>query len=286
MLAVTPDSFRFVQSLMLRRAGLTVWAEKRYWVERQLTRLSGELGLASPDDVIGRVRGGSQALETQLIEELLPTDTHFFRDRRPFEQLDTVLVPGLMAARSSARQLRIWCCAAGTGQEAYSVAMVMARHAEALAGWAIDILATDISPSAVARAAAGRFDHFEIQRGLPIRELLAHFTREGEDWMASPSLRRAIRFEVVNLAHETVAGSFDVILCRNLLMHMDVHVKRALLDRAASALAPDGALLLGATESVIGLTTRLAPDPANPGLYRRPADRKPVSGLQRLAAIA
>lgn len=283
---MTPDAFRFVQSLMLRRAGLTIWSEKRYWVERQLTDLAAEIGMASPEDVVGRVRGGAQALETQLIEALLPADTHFFRDRHPFEQLDTVLVPGLMAARSAARKLRIWCCAVGTGQEAYSVAMVLARHAEALAGWDVDILATDISPSAVAHASAGRFDHFEVQRGLPIRELLDHFTRDGENWTAAPSLRRAIRFDVVNLAHETVAGSFDVILCRNLLMHMDVHVKRALLDRVANALAPDGALMLGATESVIGLTTRLTPDPANPGLYRRPPDRMPVSGLQRLAAIA
>ncbi len=271
---------------MLRRAGLTLWSEKRYLVERRLEALAAEMGLAGAEDVIARVRGGAQALEVRLIDALLPADTHFFRDRRPFEQLDTVLIPSLMAERSHLRKLRIWCAATGKGQEAYSVAMVLARHAEALAGWSVDILATDISASAIAQATTGRYDHFEVQRGLPIRELLAHFTRDGEDWTISAHLRRAIRFEVVNLAHETVAGAFDVILCRNLLMHLDTHVKQALLDRVANALAPDGALLLGATESVIGLTGRLQPDPAQPGVYRRSRERQLATGLQRLAAIA
>lgn len=281
---MTSGDFRFIQSFMLRKTGMTIWSEKRYLVEKRLSDLAADMGLGSEEEVITRVRDGTQGIEMRVIEALLPTDTLFFRDLRPFDQLDTVLVPAMITARSSSRRLRVWCCATGTGQEAYSVAMVLARHADALAGWSIDLLGTDLSPAAIARAKAGRYDHFEVQRGLPVRELIQHFTREGEDWTISPAMRRAVRFDTVNLAHETVAGPFDIVLCRNLLLHLDTHVKRALLDRIANVMAQDAALMLGATESVIGLSSRLLPDPANPGLYRR--SREPVTGLQRLAAIA
>lgn len=281
---MTSGDFRFIQSFMLRRTGITLWPEKCFLVEERLAELAADMALGSVEEVVTRVRDGTQGTEMRVIEALLETDTHFFRDVRPFAQLDTLLVPAMIAARQASRRLRVWCCAVGTGQEAYSVAIVLARHAEALAGWSVDVLGTDLSPTAIARAKAGRYDHFEVQRGLPVRELLQHFTQEGEDWTISPAMRRTVRFDTVNLAHETVAGPFDIVLCRNLLLHLDTQVKRALLDRIADAMAQDGALMLGATETVIGLSTSLLPDPANPGLYRR--TREPVTALECLAAIA
>lgn len=283
---MTPADLKFIQSLLLRRAGNIVWSEKRYLVERRLDELAHETGLRDADAVIARVRTGDPDLEAHLVESMLTGETHFFRDRRPFEQFETVLLPALIADRARSKRLRVWCCAVSTGQEAYSLAMVLARHREALAGWSVDIVGSDLSRPAIERARAGRYDHFEVQRGLPIAELIAHFTRDGEDWVISDTLRRAVQFEVVNVAHEIAGGVFDVIFCRNLLLYLDTPVKRALLDRLAGVLAADGALVLGATESVIGLTSRLVPDPANPGLYRPVPARPPVLAPPPRTAVA
>ncbi len=267
---MTRDEFKFLQALMQRRAGIALWSEKQYLAELRLAALAPELGCHGSDELLARVRQGDRQLELEVVEALTTSETCFFRDIRPFEQFEAVMLPALMRSRAHARRLRIWCSAVSSGQEAYSIAMVLARRKADLPDWRIEIVGSDISRAMIARAAAGRYTHFEVQRGLPIRELVEHFRREDEDWSVSKALRDAVDFKVVNLVEDVLPpGPFDVVFCRNVLMYFDLPTKSTVLTRVARTLAVDGYLVLGAAESVVGLNSGLVPDPANRGLYIR-----------------
>lgn len=274
---MTQDDFKFLQGLMQRRAGIALWNEKLYLADLRLTALAAECGVADVAELFARVRRGDADLEERMVEALTTNETYFFRDIRPFEQLETVMLPALIAARARTRRLRIWCSAVSSGQEAYSVAMVLARRKHELAGWKVDIVGSDLSRAMIARAMAGRYSHFEVQRGLPMREMVAHFRRDDDGWHVSQDLRDAVDFKVVNLAEELPPlGVFDIVLCRNLLIYFDLPTKAAVLGRVARTLAPDGYVVLGAAESVVGLRSGLMPDPDNRGLYIR----QPAANLQ------
>jgi chemotaxis protein methyltransferase CheR len=274
---MTQQDFKFLQALMHRRAGIVLWSEKQYLAELRLAALAPEIGCQGADDVVARVRHGDRELELRVVEALTTSETSFFRDIRPFEQFESVMLPALTKARASVRRLRIWSSAVASGQEAYSLAMVLARRKSELAGWRIEIVGSDLSRAMIARAVAGRYTHFEVQRGLPVRELVEHFRREGDGWFVSQALRDAIDFRVVNLTEDLLPpGPFDVVFCRNVLMYFDMQTKSSVLTRVARTLAGDGYLVLGAAESVVGLNSGLAPDPANQGLYLR----EPSSSFQ------
>lgn len=270
---MTQDELRFLQALVQRRAGIVLWSEKQYLAELRLAALAPEAGCQGAEEVMARVRHGDRELELKVVEALTTNETFFFRDIRPFEQFENVMLPALTKARATARRLRIWCSAVASGQEAYSIAMIMARRKAELAGWRIEIVGSDLSRPMIARAIAGRYSHFEVQRGLPVRALVEHFRREDDDWHISEALRAAVDFKVVNLIEDMLPqGPFDVVFCRNVLMYFDMTTKSAVLTRVARTLAADGYLVLGAAESVVGLNSGLVPDPANRGLYiREPA---------------
>ncbi len=269
---MTQDEFKFLQALMQRRAGIALWSEKQYLAEIRLADLAPDIGCHDAADVVARVRRGDRELELRVVEALTTNETYFFRDIRPFELLDTVMLPALIRARSQTGRLRIWCSAVSSGQEAYSIAMVLARRRNELSGWRIEIVGTDLSRAMIARAMAGRYSHFEVQRGLPVRELVEHFRKEEDGWHISQALRDSVEFKVVNLAEDLPAlGQFDIVFCRNLLIYFDLPTKSTVLTRVAGTLAPDGFFVLGAAESVVGLRSGLVPDPANRGLYIREA---------------
>ena len=265
---MTQDEFKFLQALMQRRAGIVLWSEKQYLAELRLAALAPALGCQGAEEVVARARQGDRELELKVVEALTTSETSFFRDIRPFEQFEGVMLPALTKAREPVRRLRIWCSAVASGQEAYSLAMILARHRSELAGWCIEIVGSDLSRAMVARAVAGRYTHFEVQRGLPVRELVEHFRRDDDGWFVSQALRDAVDFRVVNLMEDLLPpGPFDVVFCRNVLIYFDQPTKSSVLTRVARTLAGDGYLVLGATESVVGLNSGLAPDPANRGLY-------------------
>jgi chemotaxis protein methyltransferase CheR len=197
---------------------------------------------------------------------LLNNETSFFRDTASFDQLDRDALESLRTDRASSRRLRIWSAACSTGQEVYSLAMMLRDAGPRWAGWTFDILATDASASTVARARKGRYSRFEIQRGLPVRTMLRWFREDGEDWVADPSLTRDIRFATHDI-REPAPGRFDMILCRNVLMYFAVPLRRQVLDHLADALEPGGVLMLGAGETVIGQTERFTSHPDMRGLY-------------------
>jgi chemotaxis protein methyltransferase CheR len=267
---MTEGEFAFLARFLRDRSGLDLAPGKRYLAESRLGPVYRSAGLATLGELVRRLRtGGDAALERAVVEAMATHETSFFRDKLPFEVLRTEILPGLIAARSGTRRLRIWSAAASTGQEAYSVAMLIRDLEPGLADWHVDILGTDLSRAAIARARAGFYSQLEVQRGLPILKLLQHFAQvEGEGWRIAEPLREAVDFRVCNLLDGTRRfGTFDLILCRNLLIYLAADAKAKLLSKLARALAPDGAICLGTAESVMGMESGLVPHPTARGFF-------------------
>jgi chemotaxis protein methyltransferase CheR len=195
-------------------------------------------------------------------------ETFFFRDKIPFDHLRETVLPELMRARANRRSLRIWCAASSTGQEPYSIAMCLKEFA-ALAGWRVEIVATDLSQAVLEKSRAGIFSQFEVQRGLPIQMLVKHFTQIGELWQLNADIRAMVAHRQLNLLQDfSHLGTFDVIFCRNVLIYFDQDTKVGIFDRLARMIEPDGVLALGAAESVVGISDAFKPYPERRGLYR------------------
>jgi chemotaxis protein methyltransferase CheR len=281
---MTTSEFEFLRLFLKARAGLALTVEKRYLVESRLQPVCRRFELDSLAELVAGLKGGDRDLETAVVEAMTINETYFFRDKAPFDLFRDVLLPRYLEGRSAQRRLRIWCAAASTGQEPYSIAMLLNEASARLVGWHVEILATDLSTEVLERASAGLYSQFEVQRGLPIRLLLKHFTQVGDQWRIAPQIRSMVNFRPFNLIAEFGSlGPFDIVYCRNVLIYFDAATKAEVLRRVAGVMAPDGALLLGAAETVIGLTDAFAPDAQHRGLYSRPARVWPETRA-RLAA--
>lgn len=241
---------RFRRQIALA-TGIAFGADKRYLVESRLTPVMRAHGLAGFADLADAFeRGDNDPLMREVIDALTTNETFFFRDRTPFDAFRTQILPSLLVSRAQGRRLRVWCAACSTGQEAYSLAMLLENEAATLRGWSLDILATDLSTRAVETARNGRYSQFEVQRGLSTNLLLRHFHRDGASWRVNEHLRACIAFREFNLLSDYAAlGGFDVIFCRNVLMYFEPDTKRAVLARLAGALNEGGYLFLGASET-------------------------------------
>ena len=229
---------------------------------------------------------------TGVVEAMTTNETFFFRDKMPFEHFRATIMPALLEARRAARTIRIWCAAASTGQEPYSLAMCLKEIERDILGWRIEMLATDLSGEVLEKARAGIYSQFEVQRGLPIQLLVKHFTRSGELWQIAPELRAMVRYRQLNLlADFSSLGTFDIVFCRNVLIYFDAETKTDVLNRIARVTASDGYLVLGAAETVVGLTDRFKMVADRRGLYApnldppRPSILDGVRTAPRLVAI-
>jgi chemotaxis protein methyltransferase CheR len=256
----------FVAELARAKAGLAIAPERAFFVESRLATLARHAGAPSVEALVEKLRGKPDAaLVRAAVEALATPETSFFRDRTPFERLRDEILPGLCAARPNGR-VRVWSAGCATGQEAYSAAMLCEEN-PALAG--VEILATDLSARALEKAQGGLYTQFEVQRGLPIRLLLRHFDKVGENWRASPRLRQRIRWGRLNLVDDIEAlGEFDVILCRHVLSGLDPAARAGVLERLSGALAEEGWLLLGAGDRS-GAPDAFEPAHGGAGLHRR-----------------
>lgn len=267
---MTDADFNFLRLLLHLRSGLALSLEKRYLAESRLGILCRRRGIDKIGLLVQRLRHGNEIeLENAVIEAMTTNETLFFRDQSPFELFRNVILPEKLASNAATRTLRIWCAAVSTGQEAYSLAMVLDEMAARLSGWKVQIIGTDISTEVLERARAGIYNQFEIQRGLPIQMLLRHFQQNGDKWQVSERLRAMVELQQHNLPDPSShLGQFDVIFCRNVLIYFDVPTKTKVLAALAPRLAPDGAVVLGAAETVIGISAAIAPDKQHRGLYR------------------
>ncbi|MBT5267678.1 MAG: protein-glutamate O-methyltransferase CheR, partial [Rhodospirillaceae bacterium] len=220
---MTPNDFEFLQSMLKQNSGLVLDQSKTYLVESRLQPIVREKGLPSLGALVDALRkGGKSSPLTQTVVEAMTTnETLFFRDMHPFEALRKNVLPDLLAKRSSQKKLRIWCAAASTGQEPYSIAMTLSDMAE-LAGWRIEILGTDISTDALDRAKKAAYSQFEVQRGLPIQLLVKNFKQEGDRWHLNDNIRNMVQYRPLNLLLPfSSLGTFDIVFCRNVLIYFD-----------------------------------------------------------------
>ena len=289
---MTPVDYEFLRKLLKESSGLDLSSDKQYLVESRLIPLARKAGLPGITELIQKMKGGADELASEVVEAMTPNETFFFRDKIPFDHLRETILPALVQARASRRTLRIWSAASSTGQEPYSIAMCVKEFA-ALAGWRVEIVATDLSQAVLEKSKAGIFSQFEVQRGLPIHMLVKHFTQTGELWQANADIRGMVQHRQLNLLQDfSHLGTFDVIFCRNVLIYFDQDTKTGVFDRLAKMLEPDGVLLLGAAESVIGISDAFKPYPDRRGLYRPNADRAaragtmPATPLKVAASVA
>jgi chemotaxis protein methyltransferase CheR len=276
---VTPLDYEFLRKLLKERSGLDLSSDKQYLVESRLIPLARKAGLAGIPELVQKIKGGSDPLTSEVVEAMTTNETFFFRDKIPFDHLRETVLPALIQARASRRSLRIWCAASSTGQEPYSIAMGIKEFA-ALAGWRVEIVATDLSQAVLEKSKAGIFSQFEVQRGLPIQLLVKYFTQIGELWQLNADIRAMVQHRQLNLLQDfSHLGTFDVIFCRNVLIYFDQDTKVGVFDRLARVLEPDGVLALGAAESVVGISDAFKPYPERRGLYCPNAARPARAGV-------
>jgi chemotaxis protein methyltransferase CheR len=285
---VTPSDYEFLRKLLKERSGLDLSSDKQYLVESRLIPLARRAGMPGIAELVAKIKGGADALTSEVVEAMTTNETFFFRDRIPFDHLRETILPALLQARASRRSLRIWCAASSTGQEPYSVAMCVKEFA-ALAGWRVEIVATDLSQEVLEKSRAGIYSQFEVQRGLPIQLLVKYFIQTGELWQLNADIRAMVQHRQLNLLQDfSQLGTFDVIFCRNVLIYFDQDTKVGVFDRLSRMLEPDGVLLLGAAESVVGISDAFKPYPDRRGVYRPNADRAARAGVmpQALKVVA
>ncbi len=290
---MTPREFEFLCKLLKERSGLMLPPTKQYLVESRLMPVVRRAKLAGIGELVLRLQEpAAEALRVEVTEAMTINESFFLRDKIPFDRFLDTIVPWLLQARAPRKRIRIWCAAAATGQEPYSLAMILDAAAAMLQGWRVEILATDISHEMIERARAGTYNQFEVQRGLPVQMLLKHFEQADGQWRINEKLRNMVQFRQMNLLDDFASlGTFDVIFCRNVLIYFDSATKIAVLDRLSQVLARDGFLVLGAAETVVGLTGAFVPHPDKRGLYVRAAaaadrlapKRTPGAGSARVA---
>lgn len=290
---MSPFDFDYLRQLLKQRSGLIVTMDKQYLLESRLMPVARKAGASGLSELVQKMKAaGSERLIVEVVEAMTTNESFFFRDKVPFEHFRDVIVPAMLKTRASAKRIRIWCAAASTGQEPYSLAMILKDMALRLGGWRVDILATDLSHEVLEKAKAGIYSQFEVQRGLPVQMLVKYFTQTGELWQVAPEIRGMVQYRPFNLLEDFAPlGRFDVVFCRNVLIYFDQDTKVNVLNRLARVMEPDGYLVLGAAETVVGLTTSFKPLTDKRGLYVPdiPA-AKPVLGFAgaapKIASVA
>lgn len=249
--------FQYIQQLVERSSGIVLEKGKEYLAELRLTPLARQKGHASLHNLIETLRGDAslKGLQTDVVEAMTTNETTFFRDNHPFDALQSIVLPTLIQNRTVERRLSFWCAASSTGQEPYSVAMIIREHFPELASWRIEFLASDISQGVLARAAEGVYSTLEINRGLPAAYLQKYFEKRGDAWQLKDIIRRMVDFRQINLIHEwPLVMMQDVIFIRNVMIYFDVPAKQRILSRMAALLRPDGFLFLGGAETTLNLS--------------------------------
>jgi chemotaxis protein methyltransferase CheR len=250
---IHPENYRFLQEHVYTRVGIVLENDKHYLLESRLAPIVKQLGLASVNDLCAHLRATRDSgVGHRVVEAMTTNETYFFRDPAHYEAIRTVLLPRLKEEHRDTKHLRFWSAAASTGQEAYSLAMLLLQ--EGLGDWRIQILGTDFSSQVVERARSGIYQQIEINRGLPTTHLLKHLRRTGVDWQLSEPVRRMVRFETIDLRNSMRSlGPFDLVFCRNVMIYFDNETRRKLLVELHSTLFRGGWLLLGGAETAFGL---------------------------------
>lgn len=257
---LSAESFKFVSEFVHRKAAIVVEPGKEYLVEARLRPLALQAQLPSIDDLVAKLRTTNDAeIGRRVIDAMTTNETSFFRDIHPFDTLRDHVLPELIAARASTRTLRIWCAAASTGQEPYSIALTLANSFPELASWNVQIIATDINEGVLERARAGRYSQLELNRGMPASMLVKYVQRVGAEWELKPEIRKMVTYQQLNLLDRwPLFGQLDLVFIRNVLIYFDIATKRAIFGRIRQLLRPDSLLVLGGAETTLNIDDQLS----------------------------
>ncbi len=266
---LTTAAFTVLAGLLKTRSGLIVGRDKIYLLETRLVSMLRREQLVDLNALAVRLtQPGAEPLVREVVEAMTTNESFFFRDDKPFLHFREKALRRLVAARAPGHTLRIWSAASSTGQEAYSLAMILAES-KAIVGYRpIEIIGTDIARGPLIRARDGKYTQFEVQRGLPVMYLMKYFTNEGPHWRIAPEIRKMVQFREFNLLGDLrPLGYFDIVFCRNVLIYFDQVTKTRVLEAIAAQMRPDGLLYLGGAETVLGITSRFEPLPGERGAY-------------------
>ena len=283
-----PRAFDIIAACLRNGSGLSIGPEKLYLLEARLGRIIKRQGLRDLDalaELLTGDRGG--ALTREVIEAMTTNESFFFRDDKPFQHFRAQILPRLLASRPAEAPIRIWSAASSAGQEAYSLAMILAECRPQTRGRRFEIIGTDISRTQILRAQEGVYTQFEVQRGLPMQMLVQYFRKDGDNWRVTDALRAAVRFKEWNLLSDLQGlGRFDVVFCRNVLIYFDKMTKAHVLASISRQMAADGLLYLGGAETVLGITDRFVAVPGERAIYELGGTARAVAGATRMAVAA
>ena len=267
---MTPIEYDYLRGYLKQRSGLVLTNEKQYLIESRLMPVARKFGLATISMLVGKLKEQpSGPLGEAVVDAMTTNESFFFRDKLPFDHFTQTMLPHMLTARARDRRFRIWSAAASTGQECYTLAMCLKDAEAKIGGWRIEMIGTDISTEVLEKAKSGIYSQFEVQRGLPINYLLKHFTQIGDMWQVSNELRSMVQYRKLNLLESFASlGQFDIVFCRNVLIYFDNETKIDILNRIRKLMPDDGYLVLGAAETVVGLTDAFRPVPDKRGLYQ------------------
>lgn len=277
------EDFDLLAVLLKQRSGLALTKDKAYLLESRLLPVARKWNMKGLDDLVLALRTRrDEVLIFDVVEAMTTNETSFMRDQKPFDILMQNVMPKLLESRAAKKQIRIWSAAASTGQEIYSVCMLLQEQAAKWQGWNIDMLATDLSREVIDKSKEGIYTQFEIQRGLPITYLIKYFQKAGEKWQLKDNIRQMVKFRELNLlADFGPIGTFDVVFCRNVLIYFDLPTKAKVLEAIAKVMAPDGVLFLGGAETVLGVSDHFKPLEGQRGAYVRVTDANAAKAAAR-----
>jgi len=266
---VSPEDFEFISSLIKSRSGLVLTPDKSYLLESRLMPVARKHGMKGLDELINAMRmRKEEPLIVEVTEAMTTNESFFFRDTKPFDLLRDEVLPPILKERATKKHLRIWCAAASSGQEPYSIAIVLKELGAQLAGWRIDIIGTDISHDILDKAKSGVYSQFEVQRGMPIQLLLKYFEKKDENWQVKDEIKNMVQYKYWNLLDQLNGlGGFDIVFCRNVLIYFDAETKGKVLENVAQLMPKDGMLFLGGAETVLGVSEKFKPVPGQRGVY-------------------
>jgi chemotaxis protein methyltransferase CheR len=266
------SEFSYLCELVKTSTAISLDSQREYLMEARLATIAQREGFASVSELLNRVRaGGSTQLQWKVVEAMTTNETSFFRDIKPFEALRQVVVPTLMKARQAERKLSIWCAACSSGQEPYTIAMLLREHFTELQNWKVTILATDIATDMLDKSKSGRYTQLEVNRGLPANYLIKYFKKDGVDWQIDEGVRKMVDVRRMNLSVAwPLMPPIDLVMLRNVMIYFPVETKKQILKNMRSVLRPDGYLFLGTAETTINLDVNFTCESFKNVSYYRP----------------
>jgi chemotaxis protein methyltransferase CheR len=270
------SEFSYLCELVKTSTAISLDSQREYLMDARLATVAQREGFASVSELLNRVRaGGSTQLQWKVVEAMTTNETSFFRDIKPFEALRQVVIPTLMKAREAERKLSIWCAACSSGQEPYTIAMMLREHFSELQNWKVTILATDIATDMLDKSKSGRYTQLEVNRGLPANYLIKYFKKDGVDWQIDESIRKMVEVRRMNLSVAwPLMPPIDLVMLRNVMIYFPVETKKQILKNMRSVLRPDGYLFLGTAETTINLDVNFTCESFKNVSYYRPGRKQ------------